>query len=275
MESIASGNQVLAGQDWSRCEAGPPASWPPTLRLAVDILLDLPLPAVLMWDRKQIMFINSAYASLTGSAADSVPGGAVPLMPPAVWSWNPAALELAWNGQSQRFPAQTLNLWRDGHPDPRSFDLAYTPLRGENGAVHGLLCTLAPPSALSAPPAQPEAPMRILVVEDNLDAQYLVCEMLRVFGHSVQAVARAEDALATLQRDQFDVLFTDVSLPGMSGVDLARQALQQRPALRIVFASGYSQALTSQLEFPAVSMQKPYDIDQLQQALEQVAQPQP
>jgi len=275
MESIASGNQALAGQDWSRCEAGPPERWPPTLRLAVDILLDLPLPAVLMWDRKQLMFINSAYAALTGSAADSVPGGAVPLMPPAVWSWNPAALEQAWNGQSQRFPAQSLNLWRDGHPEPRSFDLAYTPLRGEHGAVDGLLCTLAPPSAQSVPPAQQHAPMRILVVEDNLDAQYLVCEMLRVFGHSVQAVARAEDALAMLQHEQFDVLFTDVSLPGMSGVDLARQALQQRPALRIVFASGYSQALTSQLEFPAVSMQKPYDIDQLQQALEQVAPARP
>jgi CheY-like chemotaxis protein len=88
----------------------------------------------------------------------------------------------------------------------------------------------------------------------------------------VHAVARAEDALAILQRENFDVLFTDVSLPGMSGVDLARQALRERAGLRIVFASGYSQNLTSHLDFPAISMQKPYDIEQLQQALASVAQ---
>ncbi|WP_395407646.1 response regulator [Pseudoduganella sp. UC29_106] len=275
MESIASGNQALADQDWSRCEAGPPEHWPPTLRLAVDILLDLPLPAVLMWGRKQIMFINGAYAHTAGSNALSVPGGTIPLMPPAVWNWNPDALEQAWQGQSLRFPSQALSLWRGSGPETRSFDLTYTPLRDERGAVQGLLCTLAPPSAVAAPLEPQGDPMRILVVEDNLDAQYLVCEMLRAFGHTVNAVARAEDALATLQREEFDVLFTDVSLPGMSGVDLARQALRERPALRIVFASGYSQALTSQLEFPAVSMQKPYDIEQLQQALAQVASVQP
>ena len=275
MESIASGNQALADQDWSRCEAGPPEHWPPTLRLAVDILLDLPLPAVLMWGRKQIMFINGAYAHAAGSNALSVPGGTIPLMPPAVWNWNPDALEQAWQGQSLRFPSQPLDLWRDTGPETRRFDLTYTPLRDERGAVQGLLCTLAPPSAVAVPLEPQGAPMRILVVEDNLDAQYLVCEMLRAFGHTVDAVARAEDALATLQREEFDVLFTDVSLPGMSGVDLARQALRERPALRIVFASGYSQALTSQLEFPAVAMQKPYDIEQLQQALAQVAPLQP
>jgi CheY-like chemotaxis protein len=74
-----------------------------------------------------------------------------------------------------------------------------------------------------------------------------------------------------LGQHQFDVLFTDVSLPGMSGVDLARQALQQRPQLAILFASGYGDELTRRLEFPAQSLQKPYDIEQLQTMLEQIA----
>jgi CheY-like chemotaxis protein len=110
--------------------------------------------------------------------------------------------------------------------------------------------------------------LRILVVEDNQDAQYLVCEMLRAFGHQVSAVANGEAALELLADTEFDVLFSDVSLPGMSGVDLGRIALQRHPQLRIVFASGYSQSLTSQLDFPAVSMQKPYDIEQLQKVLQ-------
>jgi CheY-like chemotaxis protein len=270
MERFASDSQqTLAGQDWSRCEAGPPERWPSTLRVAVEILLDLPLPAVLMWGRQQAMFVNSAYAALSGAHAGQVPGGSIPTMPPAAWSWNPAAIAQAWKGQSQRFPARALQLWRDTGPVSATFDLTYTPLRDDSGAVQGILCTLAPPSAAQAPQG---ALLRILVVEDNLDAQYLVCEMLRTFGHTVHAVARAEDALAILQRENFDVLFTDVSLPGMSGVDLARQALRERAGLRIVFASGYSQNLTSHLDFPAISMQKPYDIEQLQQALASVAQ---
>jgi CheY-like chemotaxis protein len=110
--------------------------------------------------------------------------------------------------------------------------------------------------------------LRILVVEDNQDAQYLVCEMLRAFGHQVDAVAHGEAALERLARAEYDVLFSDVSLPGMSGVDLGRLALQRQPRLRIVFASGYSQSLTSHLDYPAVSMQKPYDIEQLQQVLQ-------
>jgi CheY-like chemotaxis protein len=123
-------------------------------------------------------------------------------------------------------------------------------------------------SATALPAAASAGHLRILVVEDNQDAQYLVCEMLRAFGHRVSAVANGEAALELLADTEFDVLFSDVSLPGMSGVDLGRIALQRQPQLRIVFASGYSQSLTSQLDFPAVSMQKPYDIEQLQKVLQ-------
>jgi len=266
MERIANGSeQASVKRDWSRCEPGPPERWPPALRLSVDILLDLPLPALIMWGPAQALFINSAYATMMGIDPSRVPGGSVPPMPPAAWSWNPSVIARAWAGQAMHFPAQLLKLWHDGTPVERSFDLAYTPLRDEHGAVSGILCTMAPPSAPAV--AQEIEPLNILVVEDNVDAQYLVCEMLRTFGHTVQAVARGEDALTALRQDRFDVLFSDVSLPGMSGVDLARQALKEQPGLRIVFASGYSQNLTSQLDFPAISIQKPYDIEQLQQAL--------
>jgi YesN/AraC family two-component response regulator len=70
-------------------------------------------------------------------------------------------------------------------------------------------------------------------------------------------------------------LFTDVSLPGMSGVDLARQAVTQAPSMRVIFASGYGDTLLRHVEFPYLSLQKPYELDQLQQALDKVAQPLP
>ncbi|WP_374586438.1 response regulator [Pseudoduganella sp.] len=259
--------ESMATQDWSRSELGPQAEWPPALRLTLDIMLNTPLPMLLMWGRQQILLFNQAYANSAGSANASPPGGSIPVVPPAAWSWNPQAIEQAWAGHSLLFPRQPLKLWRDGRMLEASFDLHYTPVRDSDGAVAGILCTLAPASAPALASAANDGQLRILVVEDNQDAQYLVCEMLHAFGHEVSAAANGEAALELLAGASFDVLFSDVSLPGMSGVDLARQALQRQPQLRIVFASGYSEALTSHLDFPAVSMQKPYDIEQLQQVL--------
>ncbi len=109
--------------------------------------------------------------------------------------------------------------------------------------------------------------LRVLVVEDNLDAQFLVCEMLEAFGHAPTGTGNAEDALARLAEGPFDILFSDVSLPGMSGIDLARRALQLQPALGVIFASGYGDSLVARIDFPCISLKKPYDLEQLQAAL--------
>jgi CheY-like chemotaxis protein len=97
--------------------------------------------------------------------------------------------------------------------------------------------------------------------------------MLRAFGHEAEGVGHPDDALARLAANRYDVLFSDVSLPGMSGVDLARKALGGQPGLRVIFASGYGDTLLRHLDFPYISLTKPYEIDQLQAALEQVAAP--
>ena len=258
---------AAAAFDWSRSELGPRAAWPPCLQLTVDIMLNSPLAMLLMWGPQQIMVFNDAYAALCGPSTLRAPGARVPSMQPAAWSWSSAAIETAWQGRSARYLGQTLPLWRDGGPQPQQLDLYYTPIRDPGAAVAGILCALAP---VAAPAPAPSQALRILVVEDHPDAQYLVCEMLRALGHQVQAVDRGEDALPALAQQRYDVLFSDVSLPGMSGVELARLARARQPGLQVMFASGYGESLTRQLEFPAATLQKPYDIEQLQAALDQL-----
>lgn len=254
--------------DWSATALGARASWPANLRLTVDILLNSPQPMLLMWGAEQIMVYNDAYAALIGLPSLRAPGGNVPSMQPAAWSWNSAALAPAREGRSVGYRGVSLPLWRDGQIEQQQLDLYYTPLAGERG-IDGILCTLA--IARQAAPADSSQPLRLLVVEDNADARYLVCETLRALGHQVESAASGEEALPLLAGQRFDVLFTDVSLPGISGVDLARQALRQAPHLALLFASGYGDELTRHLEFPAQSLQKPYDIEQLQSVLEQIA----
>ena len=114
--------------------------------------------------------------------------------------------------------------------------------------------------------AQP--PLRILLVEDNPDLCQLVCELLDTFGHATTAVGSAEAALTCAAGAEFDVLLTDVRLPGVSGIDLARRMLAQKPALQVIFASGYGAGVTANVGFPAHSLAKPYDIERLHALLE-------
>lgn len=268
-----SGKSALSSSsfDWSASRLGAPDAWPQGLRLAADLLFNTPLPMLLVWGRDMTVLFNSAYADLAGPAYGKLPGGSVPpVMPPPLAA---AADELAraWQGEPALAGGRNLGFAGAGSGTP--YDLYFTPVRGDSGAVDGVLCALATSEpALTMPQDSAAAgPLNILVVEDNLDSQYLVCEMLRAFGHEADGVGHPNDALARLAANRYDVLFTDVSLPGMSGVDLARRAVADAPAMRVIFASGYGDTLLRHVEFPYLSLQKPYELDQLQQALDQVA----
>lgn len=266
----ATGNSAgAASADWSNTDLGVPESWSAPLRLCVDIILNTPLPMLLLWGPRRIVVFNDAYAGLAGSRHPRAPGGRVPAVWPAPLAASPATLELALAGNSARLERQRLGFVRDGALVSADYDLWFTPVR-DGDAVGGVLCTLAPSAPVANVPA-PADGLRILVVEDNLDSQYLVVEMLRAFGHDADGVGDAEAALALMARSSYNVLFSDVSLPGMSGVDMAREAVRLYPGLNVIFASGYGDALLRHVEFAHQSLQKPYELEQLQAALATVA----
>ena len=121
--------------------------------------------------------------------------------------------------------------------------------------------------AATVPAAPPARARRILVVEDNPDLLDMACELLSRLGHDVQGAGTGEEALARIDAQPFDVLLTDLVLPGVSGVDVARQALRVRPALQVIVASGYGAVDTARLEFPFTVLPKPYSLDQLRDAV--------
>ena len=259
----------LAGSfDWSRSALGAPAGWPPALRLTLDIVFNAPLPMLLCWGSERVILFNEPYAALAGASHPPAPGASVPLLLPAPLVAAPGAFARALGGAPAQQRQQWLTFAGAAGTLGRECDLYFTPIRDADGAVHGVLCALA-----ASTPARPAGAgagagsLRILVVEDNLDSQFLVCEMLTAFGHDTSGVADAEAALAKLADGHYDVLFSDVSLPGMSGIELARLALQADPHLQVIFASGYGDSLLRQLAFPYLSLQKPYEIAQLQGAL--------
>lgn len=115
----------------------------------------------------------------------------------------------------------------------------------------------------------PQVRNRILLVEDNRMVGEVVHRMLKDMGQDATWVLDAEAALSHLAQHgaSCDIAILDVVLPGMNGVELGRRIREQWPDIRIVLASGYSDAICGQAVAPFPVMQKPYSIETLTRVL--------
>ncbi|WP_215404063.1 PAS domain S-box protein [Janthinobacterium sp. JC611] len=128
-------------------------------------------------------------------------------------------------------------------------------------ALHQYRAQLAP-----QPPAPPGA-RSILLVEDHADARAMTSELLAMLGHTVLSVGTAEEALSLLGTPGLELLLTDISLPRMSGAELAELAARDHPRLEVVFTTGHAPANSGVLDPQARFLVKPFTVEQLQQAL--------
>lgn len=117
-----------------------------------------------------------------------------------------------------------------------------------------------------------DPPLRILYVEDNDLVRDITCEILAQPNRSVMAVSSAEEALDLFEPNSFDIVVTDVSLPAMSGLDLARTLLQRAPSVSIVIATGYGlQGEDAALGDRVRILMKPFEQQEMEEILEELA----
>jgi PAS domain S-box-containing protein len=111
----------------------------------------------------------------------------------------------------------------------------------------------------------------VLLVEDNQGVGSFAAELLRELGQTVTWVGDAQAALDVLHARQqdFDLVFTDVVMPGMSGIELGRQVRELWPHLEVILTSGYSHVLAEEGTHGFQLLSKPYSIDGLLSALRQ------
>ena len=107
---------------------------------------------------------------------------------------------------------------------------------------------------------------RVLFVDDDADVLSMTCALLELLNQRVDGAGAPADALALLERNQYDLLITDYNLPGMDGIELARQARARQPQLRIVIATGYGH-LAEAAEVGAITMPKPFSPEDLKRIL--------
>ncbi len=130
---------------------------------------------------------------------------------------------------------------------PRSHERLTEPADNDNGGIEGKL-----PSGET-----------ILVVEDSGEVRTLVVALLDSLGYTTLEAGDGETALRLIEMESsIDLLLTDVVLPGgMSGPDIAERVLEKRPAMKILYMSGYTDNAVlhqGRLDENAVLMQKPF-----------------
>jgi signal transduction histidine kinase/CheY-like chemotaxis protein len=125
--------------------------------------------------------------------------------------------------------------------------------------------TAAPHAEEPVLPAQPRA--EILVVEDNEDVGQFAETLLTELGHSVTLATSGEEALELARAHDYDVVFSDVVMPGMGGLRLAERLAEEKPELPVVLATGYSQEIAQSGSGGRPVILKPYRLATLSQAL--------
>lgn len=129
-------------------------------------------------------------------------------------------------------------------------------------------------------PERPDVDMRsealvtetVLVVEDDARVRAIVTRQLKVLGYSTLEAATAEEALRALDGGaRFDLLLTDVVLPGLTGHELASRVSTSRPELPVVFMSGYTEDMIPQAQLDAgvTLLPKPFQLAELARVLRQ------
>lgn len=118
-------------------------------------------------------------------------------------------------------------------------------------------------------------PMSIMVVDDDPDVRAFIVTTLEEQGYQVREAGDGGEAIAALAHEPSDLVIIDFIMPGMSGADVARQILQQRPEQQIMFVSGYSETEAVKQAAPgAPLLAKPFRAEALNKAVRGALTPQ-
>ena len=129
-------------------------------------------------------------------------------------------------GRQWRFRKADIDRWLEGQQ-------ARTPGPGPSPA----------PRPAAGPPArdaQPAAPPRVLVADDEASIRDLLSKALTLAEYDVDAVPDGRTAIARLRAGPYDLLITDLKMPGIDGLTLIREARRLAPALPVVVITAYS-----------------------------------
>jgi PAS domain S-box-containing protein len=134
--------RFVRGHDWTASPLGSPSGWPAPLRFAASLVFDSTLPMFLAWGEDLAMVYNDAYAPLLSAKHPRALGAPLRAVWADVWEDVEPLIAQALAGEGLHREDLRLVTDRDGQDEDVWFTFSYTPLRDEDGAVRGLVCTV-------------------------------------------------------------------------------------------------------------------------------------
>jgi CheY-like chemotaxis protein len=120
--------------------------------------------------------------------------------------------------------------------------------------------------------AEPGLRARILVIDDEENVRQVLAESLMAQGHAVAAYADARAGVAGFHEEPFDVVFTDLGMPGLSGWEVARIVKLRRPETSVVLVTGWSDQIDPvEAQWRGVDfvVAKPFEVQEIRSVLSQ------
>jgi DNA-binding NtrC family response regulator len=111
----------------------------------------------------------------------------------------------------------------------------------------------------------------ILVVDDDPDVQVTFSQLLHAEGYVVATAGSGEEALTRLARSGFDVLVSDIKMPGLTGLDVLERSRALDPALAVILMTGYATietAVEALRRGASDYLRKPFRVEELRQSVQ-------
>lgn len=130
---------LIRAFDWSQTPLGPISIWPSSLLTVTNMLLQSPVPIVLLWGEEGIMIYNDAYSVFAGSRHPELLGLKVREGWDEVADFNDTVMRAGLSGRTLAYRDQELTLTRNGQPAPVWMNLDYSPVYDETGVPAGVI----------------------------------------------------------------------------------------------------------------------------------------
>lgn len=135
--------ELIRSADWSKTPLGPVDTWPASLRLSISIMLSTPFPMCIAWGKEYIQLYNDGYRPILGATKHpKAIGISTSETFTEIWHIVEPMFNDVMMGKAIWAPDFRYMLERNGHPEECYFDLACSPIRGEDGTVGGVLVSV-------------------------------------------------------------------------------------------------------------------------------------
>jgi len=114
---------------------------------------------------------------------------------------------------------------------------------------------------------------KILIVDDNPNMSVLLSDILEIFEYEGKQAGDGHEALDKLKNDNFAMVFTDLRMPKMDGIDLLNAIKEDHPELPVVVITGYSIGETQNLLVNQKAdgfLNKPFKVNEIKDLLEKL-----